>query len=280
MSSISSMPSRIAEWLSKQEKLSSIKFFTEYPPVAKAVPLRDPIVAVGIMEINITDHFTENDDGVLERDEYCRTAILKIKLSIHLPFSMGGSACHDTFANICDCLTFNSDLEIIKSGCGEMSSDRDTDAIVLNAWLEVSADFCPAQDSEFYFGSFLDKELLCGGHVRDSNIHVSLDEKLKWNNQYITGMYVGTGMSTQRIYLDFTPSAVIVTAAEMPMVHPNFTSSQTYVYGGFCTSGQAAFGIDISNNAFNVRHGSARAVGTSIPQLNSSGMIFSYIAFR
>ena len=68
MTGISALPASIVEWLSSQEYLEDIKFLTEYPPQYKAVPLKKPLVSVGVNNIAITDHFTANNDGVLERD--------------------------------------------------------------------------------------------------------------------------------------------------------------------------------------------------------------------
>ena len=140
--------------------MEDIKFFVEYPPVNKAVPLRRSIVAVGIDNIEIVDKFVANDDGVLERQEYCRLAKIKANLSICVPFSMGGQTCHDIFTRIANALTFRTNLNILESGCVEIKSDRDTDALVMNGWFLMEADFCPAQSTDENFASFLDKELL------------------------------------------------------------------------------------------------------------------------
>ena len=80
MDSIVSLPIRIVEWLGKQDDMNDLTFFVEYPPINKAVPLRKAIVAVGIDNIEITDKFVANDDGVLEKQEYCRTAMIKANL--------------------------------------------------------------------------------------------------------------------------------------------------------------------------------------------------------
>ena len=92
MDSIVALPSRIVEWLSERPQLADINFFTEFPPIEKAVPLKRAIVAVGIKDMKIVDKFVENDDGVLERQEYCRTADIHARLSICVPYSYGGSA--------------------------------------------------------------------------------------------------------------------------------------------------------------------------------------------
>lgn len=58
MSTISVLPSQIANWLSEQTRLSGIRFITEYPAVKKEIPLKRVTVAVGIGEMEIVDSFT------------------------------------------------------------------------------------------------------------------------------------------------------------------------------------------------------------------------------
>ena len=91
--SISSMPKEISEWLSKQTKIfGDIKFLTEFPPQPKATPLRQTIVSVGLESVKITDFFTENNEGELVPEEYCRLAEIKVRFSVYVPYSAGGTA--------------------------------------------------------------------------------------------------------------------------------------------------------------------------------------------
>ena len=128
MSAISSMPANIVAWLKEREELGYIRFLTEYPALKKEIPLKRTTVAVGIDGMNIKDSFVENDEGVLIENENCRQVNIKLRFSIHAPFSSGGAACHDAFTDIIDCLTFDSSLNIDSSGCDSIVSDRDTDA--------------------------------------------------------------------------------------------------------------------------------------------------------
>ncbi|MDR1927742.1 MAG: hypothetical protein LBQ33_03780, partial [Oscillospiraceae bacterium] len=177
MSAISAMPGAVTAWLKEQPTLAGIGFLTEFPAANKAVPLRSPLVAVGLDRVEIVDKFVANDDGVLERQEYCRTASLRLRLGIHVPFSAGGDRCHEIFASVLDLLSFASDLNLRQSGCEDITAHRDTDAFVLEAWADVLADFCPAESTGLTLGSFLSKELLCGSHIRDEALHLSPAEK-------------------------------------------------------------------------------------------------------
>ncbi len=276
MDSIVSLPKQIVDWLSDQEDMQDIKFFVEYPPVNKAVPLRRSIVAVGIESIEIVDKFVANDDGVLERQEYCRLAKIKANLSICVPFSMGGHTCHDIFTRIANALTFRTNLNIAESGCVEIKSDRDTDALVMTGWFLMEADFCPAQSTDENFASFLDKELLCGSHIRNNEIHVTADDKLKWNEAFVTGIYLGTGSGSRSVNLGFKPSLVLVCASGYPASVTNFTNSSSYNYFAMSTADTSS-GVVITATGF--RASSSDLSGTR-QAVNEAGVTYAYIAFK
>ena len=276
MDSIVSLPYRIVEWLSAQSDMDDIKFFVEYPPVNKAVPLRRTIVAVGMDSIDIVDKFVANDDGVLERQEYCRLAKIKANLSICVPFSMGGETCHDIFTRIANALTFRTNLNIAESGCTPIKSDRDTDALVMDGWFLMEADFCPAQSTDENFASFLDKDLICGSHVRNEGIHVTPQDKEKWNDQFIVGSYLGSGGASRSVNLGFSPKLVIATALGS---HPCLYDAAVGIvknYFGICTQ-TGGTGIEITASGFKAMSVSATGTQTN---LNQAGTSYSYIAFK
>lgn len=276
MDSIVSLPQRIVDWLITQNDMADIKFFVEYPPVNKAVPLRNTIVAVGIENIDITDKFVANNDGVLERQEYCRLARIKANLSICVPFSMGGQTCHDIFTRIANALTFRTNLNIAESGCVEIKSDRDTDALVMNGWFLMEADFCPAQSTDENFVSFLDKELICGSHVRNDEIHVTVQDKEKWNELFVTGSYLGSGGASRSISIGFCPRLVIVTSlGNHPSVYDQTNNVIKNTFGISTDAGGT--GIEITSSGFKAMSVSATGTQTN---LNQAGTSYSYIAFK
>lgn len=277
MDSIVSLPIRIVEWLGKQEDMTDLTFFVEFPPINKAVPLRKAIIAVGIDNIEIADKFVANDDGVLERQEYCRTAQIKANLSICVPFSKGGQACHDIFTRIADALTFRTNLNIEKSGCGDISSDRDTDALVMNGWFLMNADFCPAQSTDDNYANFLDKELLCGSHIRNDVVHVTAEDKAKWNIPVLTGFYVGNGASNRSFALDFQPKYLILMSAAQPVVTIDFEKSTAKSHMAVASSDASSQGIQITSTGFKV---SKATTGNVTSDLNAIGTSYIYVAYK
>lgn len=280
MSEISALPGSIVAWLKERPELEEIRFMTEYPAVKKAVPLKNTIVAVGIESMEIVDSFTENDEGVLVENEYCRQAKIKLRLSIHAPFSSGGEACHNAFTDILDCLTFDSGLDIITSGCESIVSDRDTDAFVLAAWAVVNASLCPASGTELDFPSFLDKELLCGSHIRDTQVHLSAAQQEFLNAPFVSGTYFGTGDSTKSVSLAFEPSVVIVVANGLPMMYVNHASGKNYALAAVGLRKGATLGIELTAGGFKVKSGESTVSRSCHPLLNELGTTYYYIAFR
>ena len=277
---ISTLPSSIVNWLNLREELEDIKFLTEFPPQYKAVPLKKPIVSVGISSVEITDHFTENEDHVLERDEYCRIADVEIVLSIHVPFSMGGDKCHDVFTKVVNCLTFASDLNIMKSSCENISSDRDTEALVMNAHILIKAAFCPSEEVDECFHSFLDKELLCGSHIRNTQIHITDAERNKWNNRFVTGEYFGTGTSTQTVNLGFKPVFLAVFPLDGFNYEYNSSTGGMNNFSGILAGNDYTHGIGITSNGFTVNNGSSYAYSGNTPYLNKLGYTYTYFAIK
>lgn len=278
MSEISALPSNIVEWLKGREELSEIKFLTEFPAIKKAVPLKNTTVAVGIESMEIVDSFTENDEGVLVENEYCRQAKIRLRLSIHAPYSYGGEACHDAFTDIIDCLTFASGLDILSSGCNGIVSDRDTDAFVLSAWATVNASLCPATSSSLDFPSFISKELLCGTHITDEAIHLSQSQQEYLEAPFKTGSYFGTGSSTETVSLGFSPKIVIVAGAGMPLIYYNTSDSKYYTASAVGSASGASLGLELTSTGFKVKNNVTVKNCTSL--LNDLGKTYFFVAFR
>ena len=278
MSEISALPAGIVEWLGTQEQLADIKFITEFPPTPKAIPLKKVTVAAGIEQVKIKDSFTANDVGVLSENEYCRLAAIKIKLTIHVPFSLGGAKCHDVFTDVLDCLTFASDLNIVESGCGFIRADRDTDALVLDAGIVLAADFCPAVSSSVQFQSFLNKDLLCGSHITNNAIHVTQADKALWNMPFAVGTYFGNGAAARTVLTGFVPRVAAVFAAQYPPV--TVGASNSACYWGLAIAGYGTQGMELTTTGFKLMQGSAQEIDGSLPRLNEAGLTYFYIAIK
>ena len=279
MSSVSALPGDIVRWLQSQSALSDVTFLTEYPAIKKAVPLRKVIVAIGLQSVTLTDQFRDDGNGVLERQEYCRSAAMQIRLDVHVPFSRGGHTCHEVFSNVIDALNFASNLHIGESGCGGITEDRDTDALVLQGYVKITAECCPAISSDMHFQSFFDKELLCGTHIRDTSIHASTAEKELWNHPLFITTYTGTGTVSRQFSLDFEPAFVCVYVIDAPPVQFNASNQRVDYYSAYAaTSGNSA-GMDLSGRTLRVFTDQSDYAG-GMPQLNKLGYRYCIVAIR
>lgn len=280
MSRISALPAEIAAWLATCPQLAGIRFLTEFPPAPKAIPLNTVTVSVGMESVRVEDAFAIDGTTVLVNDEYCRKARLVIRLGIHVPFARGGETCHAVFTEILDCLTFLSDLEIAQSGCGSIQADRDTDALVLTAHITVAADFCPAQGQSPSFGSFMDKELLCGSHIRNDDLHVTAEDKTLWNAPFAMGTYFGDAAATRTIAVGFTPRAVAVFAMEQPFAAVDFAAGKSKTLAGFAADGVRTQGLECTAAGFRLMQSATHETATSLPRLNEAGTAYFYFALR
>ena len=278
-SAVSSLPGDIVAWLQAQEALSDITFMTEFPAAKKAIPLKKVIVAIGLQTVTLQDKFVDDGTGVLERQEYCRTASMRVTLSIHVPFSLGGHTCHEVFSNVADALNFASDLAILESGCEKIISDRDTDALVLNGYFLIESDFCPAVSSGMHFQSFMDKELLCGSHIRDGTIHVTQAEKDDWSHPIQSGRYFGSGASSRTVSLGFKPSMLFVFADQYALTEVDSSTLRNRIYAAQGTQEGSSFGLTLTGSGFTVRQ-NASSSDPLIPCLNEGGVTYYYIAIR
>ncbi|MBQ5824698.1 MAG: hypothetical protein IIW48_07805 [Clostridia bacterium] len=274
------MPKEIATWLSKQTSLfSNIKFLTEFPAIPKATPLRQTIVSVGLESVKISDFFTENNNGELVPAEYCRLADIKIRFSIYVPYSSGGTACHEAFTKIVDCLNFKSDLNLKESGCGAISADRDTDAFVMKSWVIVEAQFCPAESSAIQYESFMPKNFFCGTHINDSSIHVTQTEKDAWGKKPVMGTFFGTDENDQSIRLGFKPKFLIICIASYPPFWVE-SNGNSHCCAAVASEHYTSTGVSLTSTGFKVTQNSTTVEGTTKVELNRLGDEYSFIAFR
>lgn len=278
--SISAMPKEIAQWLSEQTAVfGSIRFLTEFPPIPKATPLKNTIVSVGLESVKITDSFVENSNGELVAEEYCRHADIKVRFSVYVPYSAGGTACHEAFTKIVDCLNFKSDLNLKESGCDAIEADRDTDAFVMKSWIIIEAEFCPAESSNVQYEAFMPKTLFCNSHMNDKNIHVTPEDKASWGAQTVSGTFFGTGTSEQSINLGFKPKFVFVGIAVFPLFWTE-SDGTSHCCSAAATQTYGSAGLKITANGFKVIRSSSINEGTTVVEMNKTGEEYVYIAFK
>ena len=147
----------------------------------------------------------------------------------------------------------------------------------MNGWFLMNADFCPAASTDENYASFLDKELLCGSHIRNNDIHVTLEDKSKWDDPFAIGFYLGNGSSSRTVAIGFEPRLVILMASGYPAVAIDFAQSSAKSYMAVASSDFSSQGIQISSTGFKV---STATSGGVTSNLNSMGTSYIYIAYK
>ena len=94
-----------------------------------------------------------------------------------------------------------------------MASSNFTPNLHLSAW---DASDRPKRADFVSDNTIIDTQL--GGHIANSNIHLSTDEKERLNQPYVIMMYSGTGESQRTIPLDFHPGFIFIYKRGVPFV--------------------------------------------------------------
>lgn len=166
-----------------------------------------------------------------------------------------------------------------RSGYGSITADRETDAFVLKSWVDIEAEFCPADSSAIQYESFLPKTFFCQSHLNDGSIHVTTDEKEKWNSSITIGSYFGTDASSRSIKLGFQPKAVLVAAASLPLVYSD-TSNVSHCMSAIATQNASSAGLEITSDGFRLIQGTSQNYANTYTRLNKLNVNYIYIALK
>lgn len=154
-----------------------------------------------------------------------------------------------------------------------MSSSRFTANLGLCDWTENDR---PKRADFVSDNSIIDSAL--GGHIADSAVHMSAEEKAKALGPFETLIYGGTGESTRTIVTGFRPSFAAVFKKEAP---PMQYSGGVNVVNSGCASfvdGGTA-GVSISRTGVVVTQDAAAVNGVRV-SLNETGCQYAVIAFK
>ncbi|MBQ3264329.1 MAG: hypothetical protein IJH07_00995 [Ruminococcus sp.] len=154
-----------------------------------------------------------------------------------------------------------------------MATSNYTPNLHLSAWLDSDR---PKRADFVSDNSIIDTQL--GGHIADSTIHVTSQEKAKLTEPFIFNVYSGTGESSRTISLSFQPKLVIVFKRGVPFVtcsgSVNNVNAAVGCYGHGCSAG-----IGISSSGVVVTQDAAASDGVKVC-LNESGAQYSIVAFK
>lgn len=135
MSLFSALPNRLCEWFSDMNEFADYSFCTQYPSGSKSTPLTKPIVVFGTKCFQVLE--TETDEsGTVITDS--RSIQEQFSIGIHVPRTMGGSACNEILDRITDLLLFDTPLSVVSVVSQEQQFVRNTDSLYMSVTFTVS----------------------------------------------------------------------------------------------------------------------------------------------
>ena len=149
MSVLSDAVEELRLLLARLPALAGMDFCEDYPPAQKPSPLRRVTVAVGLAQASCTPGALGQLVGREEGHAlYGEDWAIRIRLQIHAPHHRGGSACRQAFEQIWEALCLEQGLPILAAGCGPVSAIRETESLLLEAWLELRLSAGKKKDGE------------------------------------------------------------------------------------------------------------------------------------
>lgn len=158
-----------------------------------------------------------------------------------------------------------------------MSSTYKTDNYNFNKW--VASDI-PQMEDFNHDNALVDS--LISEHVSDVIMHISNDERLKWNNQLFLQNYTGNGSSSQVVALKspFIPRVCIVFANNTLLGITDFNNDAHYNYFGIATTAGSVNGLSLSGKNLTATQSSAALNNSEYRFFNDRNVMYTIIAIR
>lgn len=128
-----------------------------------------------------------------------------------------------------------------------MASTNTTANLHLSSWSETDK---PQRIDFISDNNIIDS--VVSGHINNTAVHITAEEKSMLKNQIILYQYFGTGTATQDVEFTFSPKAVICYCSGEPLCKVS-SSEINMVYSGIATSNGTSGGITLSGNTVTVR---------------------------
>lgn len=154
-----------------------------------------------------------------------------------------------------------------------MASSNYTPNLHLSAWADGDR---PKRADFVSDNTIIDTQL--GGHLANSDVHVTAQEKAKITEPFVSSMYAGSGESSRAISLGFQPKMVFVFKRGVPFVAYSGGVNNVYAACGYYGNGTSA-GISITSTGVTVTQASEASNGVKVC-LNESGGQYTIIAFK
>lgn len=117
---------------------------------------------------------------------------------------------------------------------------------------------------------------------KSDKMHITDEEREKWNNYIYSGVYFGNGETSRLITLDvpFTPSAVFIFADS---VTPTILQGEREcVYTAYATQNGSTLGVELKNDykTLSLVQSTVPVLDNEYLCLNENGTAYCYVCFR
>lgn len=154
-----------------------------------------------------------------------------------------------------------------------MATSNYTPNLHLSAWADSDR---PKRADFVSDNTIIDTEL--GGHIANSDIHMTAQEKAKVSEPFTCLAYAGTGESSRTISFGFQPKLVFIFRRGVPFI--TYSGGVNHVNAACgCYGNGASVGISIVANGVRVSQSAEASDGIKVG-LNESGYQYTVIAFK
>ena len=154
-----------------------------------------------------------------------------------------------------------------------MPTNNKTSKIGLNAWVDTDK---PKRSDFVADNQQIDTVL--GGHIEDTVVHLTADQRAKISAPFVAGVYAGDGTAESFILLSFTPSLIFV--AQQDGASARCSGGESVVGSGMATAMTTSGGVRLGTNRVYVTQTQGTPANGIRYNLNASGTQYMYVAFK
>lgn len=166
-----------------------------------------------------------------------------------------------------------------QKGCGNMSSTNKTKKLGLNSWI--------GSDKPKRIDFNTDNEIIeqaITEHTEDDVVHITNDERTKWNEYMYTGMYYGDGSSRRVVqtHCPFEARIGFVFANSRPITISRFSDSKKNNYFGIFGIMANSLGIKLEDDgtSLSLTQSVTPMTANEYGNYNESAVAYHYVMFR
>lgn len=156
-----------------------------------------------------------------------------------------------------------------------MPSSEKTNYLKLNQWNGTDT----PKRQDFVTDNLLIDQAV-SSHVQNTDKHLTTADRVKLNNLFFAGSYIGNGTATRSFQLPEAPSFVILFPSTYPMGKVEFQGELHINNFGFCIQGGSGYGFSVLDKTLTVYHNANPDYTYEVQRFNQNGISYQYVAFR